>query len=147
MRTRLVVATLIAVLALAGCGTSAITARQLRAKAARPCRLAQRQLSVIPAPALPDGAAEFLARGIAALAPKQAALARLRPSGSLGDSYRRALAAGDGELAALRSAAAALRAGDDPVQTVRRLQLRLTPLEARATTAWRELGLPACIGT
>lgn len=141
------VAALAAVLALAGCGTSAMSSRQLRTKASRPCRIAQQSLSRIPAPTLPDGAAEFLARGIAALAAEHAVLARLHPGGSLGESYRRALTAGERQLAALRTAAGGLRAGDDPVRTVRTLQQRLTPLEARAVSAWRELGISACAGT
>lgn len=151
MSTRLAVATVAAVLALvlalAGCGTSTMSARQLRTKASRPCRIAQQTLSQIPAPTLPDGAAKFLSRGIAALAPEQAKLAQLHPGGSLGETYRRALAAGDRQLAALRAAAGDLRAGDDPVRTVRTLQRRLAPLEVREAGAWRELGITACVGT
>lgn len=141
------VATLAAALALAGCGTSTMSSRQLRIKASRPCRIAQQKLSRIPAPALPDGAAEFLSRGIAALAPEHADLARLHPGGSLGQSYRRALAAGERQLVALRAAARGLRTGDDPVRTVRTLQQRLAPLEVRAAAAWHELGLSACANT
>lgn len=127
-------------LAVAGCGSSSLSASQLRARATPICKLAARQLSAIPAPALPSGGARFLSQGIAALAPE---LSRLRALHSTGD--RDALAATTAELGALRSTLRGLRAGNDPVVAIKTLQQQLSPLEARADGDWRALGVLACV--
>jgi len=127
-------------LAVVGCGSSSLSASQLRARATPICKLAARQLSAIPAPALPSGGARFLSQGIAALAPE---ISHLRALGSAGD-YGDALRATAAELRALRSTRRGLRAGNDPVVAIKTLQQELSPLEARAEGDWRSFGLPAC---
>ncbi len=127
--------------ALAGCGGSSLSASQLRAPATRICNLAARRTSAIPTPTMPGGGARFLTRGIAALRPE---LSQLRALSSLG-AYRQALDATAAELAALRSTLRGLRAGNDPVIAIKTLQLKLSPLEVRASEAWRALGIPACV--
>jgi hypothetical protein len=131
-------------LGLAGCGSSSLSAQQLRARATLSCNLARRQTGRIPTPALPGEGARFLSRGITALTPELGVLKKLTPPSDLRATYRRALSISAGELRALRSTLAGLRAGNDPVVAIKTLQQQLVPLETRADADWRSLSLPAC---
>jgi hypothetical protein len=132
-------------LTLAGCGgSSSLSSDQLNSRATRTCNLARRLTNRIATPTLPHQGTRFINRGVAALTPELAALNTLRPPSDLAGDYKDALEASAGELRALRSALKGLRAGNDPVVAIRTLQQQLTPLEARADTAWQSLGLPAC---
>ena len=138
------VGALVVALALAGCGTSSLSADQLRNFATRACDLSRQRTDEIPTPSTPTEGASFLSRGIAALAPEQTTLESLHPPGNLATDYHAAVQASAQELTALRTTLAGLKAGDDPVVAVEGLQHRLAPLEQRADSAWRSLDLPAC---
>ncbi len=131
----------------AGCGSSSLSVQQLRTGATRACTVARQRLSQIPTPALPRGGSAFLKRGIATLRPELAELERLHPGGELAAQYDRARTATERELAALRSSLKGLRAGNDPVVAIKTLQQQLVPLELRAASAWRALGIDACTQT
>ncbi|MFZ0091487.1 MAG: hypothetical protein WAL63_18410 [Solirubrobacteraceae bacterium] len=143
MIARLTVAVIVAA-TLAACGSSTLSARQMRAGADRTCTRAGRRLDQIVTPTAPAQGADFLRRGIATLSPELTTLAALRPGSNSAPTYRRAEAATARELQALESALNQLRAGGDPVEAIRSLQRKLDPLEQRASADWRGLGVPAC---
>lgn len=140
-RRGLVALGLIAVLALAGCGTISLTPAQVRARAARICVNAANHLDAIRAPTATSGAQSFLRRGVAVLAPEVRRLRALHARGPVA----MAVSAIDGELAALHATLTGLRAGHDPVVAITALQPRLAPLELRVNATWRALRLPACV--
>jgi hypothetical protein len=125
---------------LAACGSAALSPSQQRTDARQICTLADHRLAKIAVPTAPDGEQRYLSAGIAVLAPE---LADLRALG-LAPVYRRPLSASAGELSELRSTLDGLRAGDDPVVAINRLQDELAPLEARAAGEWRSVGAAAC---
>jgi hypothetical protein len=131
---------LLLALALAGCGSSVLTTGQMRTQATRICSVATRQTNAIPTPTDPSGGERFLNRGIAALDREVTRLSALRTT----DAFGRAVDGSAGELAALRFALDDLRAGDDPVVTIKALAQRLAPLELRTHAAWDALGIAAC---
>ena len=73
-----------------------------------------------------------------------AALRRLRPDSAAADRYREALTLRGRELSSLKASLKGLRAGDDPVVTVKTLEHQLSRLEVRAASAWHALGIDAC---
>ncbi|MBV9818532.1 MAG: hypothetical protein JOZ07_09315 [Solirubrobacterales bacterium] len=129
---------------LAGCGSGALSDRQLHSRATAICKRASARTDRIASPAMPSGSARFLSAGIAAIDPELTALRRLHAPGDMADDYRDALSASGAELAALRSSLHGLRAGDDAVTAIKSLQQQLEPAEARAQDAWSALHLPAC---
>ena len=131
---------------LAGCGSSALTASQLRSRAAQICTLATQRTDRITTPTMPTQEASFLRRGIAAMMPEVTALQRLRPPGDMAHDYRDAVTATRAELTALRSTLKGLKAGNDPVVAIKTLQQQLAPEEFKAGIAWNALELPACRG-
>lgn len=135
-----------AAILVAGCGSHTLTDSQLRTRATRICRLAARRTDRIATPTSPGQEAEFLNRGIAALTPELTALKRLSAPDDMSGDYRAAVDATGAELAALRSTRKGLRAGNDPVVAIKTLQQELTPAEAKASSAWTTLELPACRG-
>jgi hypothetical protein len=142
--SRAVVLASLAALSLCACGSSSLSLKQLRAQASRPCTIATRELGRIPTPTSPKGEAEFLKRGVATLAPELRALHRLRPPDDLDHDFANALDASAQELAELRQSAHRLATGGDPVVSIKTLELRLAPLEAKTNSAWTKLGIPAC---
>jgi len=143
--TRALAVASLAALSLAACGSSSLSAQQLRSRSSPPCRIATRELDRVPTPTSPAGEAEFLKRGIAALAPELRALRGLQPPSQLTHEFSSALRAGSAELAALRQSARRLATGGDPVVSIKELELRLAPPEAEANSAWTSLGIPACL--
>ncbi|MFZ0042410.1 MAG: hypothetical protein WAK93_13950 [Solirubrobacteraceae bacterium] len=137
-------ATVAAGLVVSACGSTALSASQLRSFATRSCDQARKRTDEIPTPVTPDGGASFLSRGVAALEPEQKTLASLQPPQTLRTDYNAAVSASGQELAALRLTLARLRGGADPVTSIKDLQRRLTPLERRADTAWHALDVPGC---
>jgi len=131
-------------LLLGGCGSSSLSSAQLRRRASRICVTAQRASESIAAPTDPTKGEPFLQRGIAALAPPVSALHQLKPSSDIQDGYATALRATDRELALLRSALRGLKAGNDPVVSIKTLQDELGPAEDAAGRAWRAVDVPAC---
>ena len=142
----LLAAALLAAALLAACGSTALTDAQLRSRAGRICALATRRTDRIATPTTPTQEAEFVSRGIAAMAPEVSALRRLRAPGGMADDYRDAVEATSSELTALRSTLKGLKAGNDPVVAIKTLQQQLAPAEMKASIAWSALDLPACRG-
>jgi len=138
---------LLMTLAVAGCGSTSLSAQQLHAGARRACRAAVRRMHTIPTPELPAAGAGFIKRGIAVFTPELAALERLRPGAELAKRYARAVTVTRAELTALRSTVIGLRAGNDPVVAIKTLQQQLLALEQRAASAWAGVGVPDCAGT
>jgi hypothetical protein len=138
---------LLAMTCLAGCGSSSMSAVQLRTAATRLCTAAGRRLNQIRTPALPAQGAAFLSRGIATLRPELARLAGLRAPGELAGDFNRARAATEQMLHLLQSTLKGLKAGNDPVVAIKTLQQELIPLEQRGTAAWRAAQIPACAVT
>jgi hypothetical protein len=131
-------------LALTACGSSTLSADQLRSGATEACNLARRSTDGIPTPSEPSEGVSFLSRGITALAPLQATLTKLRPPSDLAGDYRTAVRASATELAALRFALRGLKTGNDPIVALKTLQARLGPVESRGDAAWHSLKIPAC---
>jgi hypothetical protein len=132
-------------LALAACGASSPSARQLRLAATRACVSAASQAERIATPVAPAGSADFLRRGLAVLTPELARLRRLHAPSDLAATYSSAVRSSAGLRALLGAAVESLDHGADPVSTVQTLQRRLAPLEARGDAAWRALDVPACL--
>ena len=143
---RLRLGLLAAALLVTGCGSHTLTDGQLRTRATRICKLATLRTDRITTPTAPGQGAAFLSRGVAALTPELTALQRLTAPDDMSGDYRDAVDATGAELAALRSTLKGLRAGNDPVVAIKTLQQELSPAEAKASSAWTTLELPACRG-
>jgi hypothetical protein len=137
-------ALVVAGLAAAGCGSSSQSARQFRQSATAVCRATATRAARIKTPTTPAGTTNFLNRGVLVFTPELRRLGQLHPPKALQADYTTALQALSAEVAQLRSAAAALRHGADPIDTTQALQHRLTPIEARGDAAWRALEIPTC---
>jgi hypothetical protein len=142
--TRRPLTTLLAAAILTGCGASDLSDPQLRSQASQICRSAARQIAVIPGPVGARDPAVFLHRGRAVLEPELARLRALHPPPSAAPHLAVALRAFAAELAAVRAAQARIRHGTDAPTAYGALSRRAAPLEARAGTEWRALGIPAC---
>lgn len=129
----------------AACGTSPLSASDLRQRANAICSRADRQIAAIANPASQAAGKAFLEQGVAALDPELPALKALTPPSDESVVYQSALSALSGELDALHAAVSSLNRGGDPVKTFRALQDKLGPLEAQADNAWRALGVQACL--
>ena len=132
-------------LVLMGCGSSALSDRQLRADATRICTITRARTNRIAVPSSPAGGERFLRRGIAALRPEIAGLRVLSAPSALGNTYGRALDALTFELAEIEVAVARLHQGADPIQIFRILASRMAALETQANGAWTSLQIPACL--
>jgi len=73
----------VTIVALAGCGSSTLSARALRTQASRVCITAVRRSDRIALPRSNAGGTAFLARGIAVFGPELEALRKLAPPPSL----------------------------------------------------------------
>jgi hypothetical protein len=134
-----------ATLTLSGCGGDKLSTRELRSKATAICNLASKQTNRIPVPANAAGAATYVTSGAAAIRPELAGLRALHAPGDLAQVYQTALTALSGKLDALDAAARDLKAGSDPVITMKTLQSKLQPLESDEDGAWQALEIPACM--
>jgi hypothetical protein len=132
-------------IALAGCGGSSLSERQLRNDATQICRTAQLRMGRIGVPASPSGGRAFLRHGVAVLTPELAQLRRLRPPSSMADDYRKALADFTLKLGTLRATLVTLKSGGDPVAGFQSLQQALAPIEAREDDSWGGLDIAACV--
>jgi hypothetical protein len=132
---------LLAALTLASCGSTGLSAGQLRASANLVCGAATRRAATIALPEVPSAGRRFLSRGIAVLAPEVTELRELKATGT----FRNAVTATSAELAALRFTLKGLRAGNDAVVAIKTLQQELLPLETKANRAWQTLGIRACL--
>jgi len=133
------------VLALAGCGSSSLSATALRDQAAQVCMTADRQAAAIPMPRSPAASVDFVTRGLAVLEPEIASLRVLRAPEDLDQAYTVSLDAFADKLGALTSAISRMRAGADPRGTIAVLAQCLAPLDSRKNGVWRRLDIPACL--
>jgi hypothetical protein len=134
-----------AALSLAGCGGSSLSASELRSQATRVCNSARTQTNRIPTPTSPATGAAFISRGLAVLQAELSVLRRLQPPRDLGQVYSTAVGAFQQEVATLQSTSRDLKAGRDPITSIRALQGQLAPLESQGDGAWRALEIPACL--
>jgi hypothetical protein len=132
-------------LAVAGCGSSQLSASDLRTNAMRLCATANQATGRIPSPKSPAGAGTFLKQGIAVMRPELASLEALSPPSDLAQVYGISTHAFAGKLHALDAAVRRLDRGADPVPAVQSLQRRLAPLESEENGAWQALQIPACL--
>jgi hypothetical protein len=135
----------VAALVLAGCGSSKLSSKQLRARATAACTVAARKTTHIPTPTDPAGGAAFLKRGIAVLTPAVAALKRLKPPPDVANVFENSVHGLEKQLDLVERTARYLRDAQDPVLAMKTLQQRLTPIEAGVDSGWRALEIPACI--
>jgi hypothetical protein len=133
------------VLALAGCGSNALSGGELQTRATAICAAATRQADAIAAPASPAGGPAFLQAGIAVFTTELSELRTLTPPTGVASVYATALSAFSGKLDALRGTAHQLRSRSDPVTGIKALEQRLAPLERQEDEAWRALGIAACV--
>ena len=133
------------VLALMGCGSSALSPAELRTQANLICSRANRQIGKIATPANESAGKVFLKQGVAALDPQLNDLKALKPPVDETVVYDAAIKATSGELSALHAAVSKLDQGADPVRTFRDLQNQLGPLETDADNAWRALDVTSCL--
>ena len=141
VRVRLAGLGVAAALAVTGCGSSSLSASQLRDVATRSCTATARALDRIATPSSVAAGQRFLNQGANALSGEVSELRALHATGTFG----RAVQITGAELSELRSTVRGLHAGNDPVVAVKTLQARLGPLEASADQAWRALGIKACL--
>ena len=133
--------------ALTGCGKQALTTPVLRDRATDACQTATKLELAIPPPRRPDATLAFLRRGIVVLDHEYARLHGLDAGGKAAPVFHQALAGLQAELGTLRTAAAELSRGGDPLSTFKTLQTRLGPLVESENGAWSKLEIPACQST
>ena len=133
----------LATLAVAACGSSSLSAAQIRTRATKICTATARRTGKIATPASPSGGVGFLNHGISAISLEVAQLRALHATGMA----RTAVDGTAAELAALRFTLKGLHADNDPVITIKTLERRLAPIQQRTNAAWRELDIPACVTT
>ncbi len=138
------VGTLLA-LALAACGSTSLSDRDLRQDATQLCNVARFRTNRISPPRSPAAGLAYLRKGVSALAPELAALRRLGPSTDLAKNYDATLAEFAGSVQTLRTAIADLQSGAGPVSTYQALERQLAPILARENASWQELQIPACV--
>jgi hypothetical protein len=132
-------------LALAGCGSTSLSDRDLRADATQLCNVSRFRTNRISPPASPAAGLRYLRKGVSVLAPELAALRRLGPSTDLAKDYDAALAEFASTVRALRGAIAGLRSGAAPVSAYQTLQRQLAPIVAQQNASWQALQIPACV--
>ena len=110
-----------------GCGSSPLSASDLRQQASAICSRADRQITRIPTPGSEGAGNSFLKQGIAALDPELNDLKTLKPPADEAEVYQSGIKALGAELDAVKSATAKLDQGADPVRTFRQLQDTLAP--------------------
>jgi hypothetical protein len=145
MTARAVVAGVVALALLAGCGSSSPSLTRLRAQATRVCTRAVDQEARLEPPALPAATEAFLRKGAAALRPELTSLRALRAPSEQSGAYSAALGSLTRELTILTATADELHRGADPLSAIKTLQHRLAPVEADDDAAWETLRVPACV--
>ena len=135
----------LAALALAACGSASPPTQQLRLSVTQACAAANAQAQRIATPTGPAGGVTFLQRGVAVFTPELRQLRGLRAPSELASTYSTAMNAFARKLSALNAAITGINKGADPLDTLRTLQRRLSPIESREDAAWHALGVPACL--
>jgi len=144
LRSRTLVLTLLT-FALAGCGEDSLTSAQLRARASTICARTAAATDRIAVPNTPAQGGRFLRDGLARLRPAAAQLNALQPPSRLHARYDRAVQLARREIALIAVYEHAIAAGEDAIDMYRRLERRLAPLLREENSAWRGLGVPACV--
>jgi hypothetical protein len=131
--------------AIAGCGGSSLSDRQLHSQATRVCSLAAAQTDRIATPSTPAASVTYLDRGLTALQPELLGLQKLHPPSDVGDVYAATVKTLSQKLAYMEDTARRMRKGADPVSALRALQQKIGPLESQENGGWQALELPACL--
>ena len=132
-------------LTIAGCGSSSLPDRDLRAAATAMCKHATSRLNGLAQPSSPNAALPFLRRGVAVLGPELSALRRLAPSSGLSSRYASTLAQLATAVGRVRATVALLQRGGDPVGAFGALEQQLSPILASENAGWIALQIPACV--
>jgi hypothetical protein len=132
-------------LALAGCGSSSLSDRDLRADATQLCNITRFRTDRIPPPGSPGAGLAYLRKGVSVLAPELRALRRLGPPSDLAKDYDATVAEFAGTVQALRTAVVGLQRSASPVAAYQALERQLAPLVAQENASWQGLQIPACI--
>jgi hypothetical protein len=135
----------LAAAAIAGCGATSLTAKDLRAQASRICTSAAARTDRIQSPPTPDQGDRFLRAGLAAMRPATHALQRLKPPSELRESYGQAVALNAKALALVARRERAVARGEDAPAAFRELQAALDPIVRIEDSTWRALQIPACV--
>ncbi len=138
-------AALAAVCLAAGCGSSQLSANQLRTQATTFCSTASRETARIPAPASPEHGVEFLRRGISVLTPELAGLRKLKAPSDLAQVYSTSITSFEQKLKDMKVTVRELDSGTNPVTAMTALAQRLAPIESAEDGAWSALQVPACL--
>lgn len=136
---------LLLALALGGCGDDSLSAAELRARATAICARTAAATDRIAVPSTPAQGGQFLDEGIARLRPALARLRDLKAPEALRRDYERAVELAAQELALILRHERAIAAGDDVIDTFRRLDGQLEPLTQQEDAYWRALQVPACV--
>jgi hypothetical protein len=131
--------------ALAGCGNSQLSLKDLRTQASAICQSATTKADRIQAPSSPSAAAGFLAAGAAVLRPELTKLRALVPPSAQASQYHTATGTLAEELQLVDQAHTSLAGRTDGAAAVGGLQRALVPVRARGDAAWRALGIAACV--
>jgi len=132
-------------LTLAACGEGTLSSAQLRTRASAICVRTAAATDRVAVPSTPAQGGRFLREGLAQLRPAAAQLGALRPPSRLHDRYERAVQLARREIALIAEHQRAAAHGEDVIDTYRRLERRLAPLEREENAYWRGLQVPACI--
>jgi hypothetical protein len=132
-------------LPLGACGDDSLTASQLRAQASAICARTAAATDRIALPSTPDEGGGFLAQGVARLRPAAEQLRALKAPKRLRTRYDRAAQLAGQEVALIARHERAIAAGEDVIDTFRRLQAALDPLTQEENAYWRGLAIPACV--
>jgi hypothetical protein len=143
--TAIATLTVLAPLGFSACGDSGLSAGQVRLAASQSCRAAGARAQRIATPSAPGGSRTFLIRGVGLFAAELVELRKLKPPNEMASVYATAVTAFTDKLLAVRAAVGKLDRGADPVTTIRQLQRKLSPIEAREDAAWHALDVPACL--
>jgi hypothetical protein len=132
-------------LALAACGDDSLGADELRARATAICARTAAVTDRIAVPTRPSEGGAFLSEGGAQLRAAARRLAALKAPEDLRERYDRAVELAADEAALIARHERLIAAGDDVIDTFRRLDDKLAPLIAQEDAYWRGLKIPACV--
>jgi len=144
MRRALPLLPLLAV-ALAACADNSLTAAQLHDRASAVCARTAAATDRIAVPNEPSQGERFLREGLAQLGPAVAQLRALKAPTDVRERYDRAVQLAGQEVALIARHQRAIAAGDDAIDTYRRLDAALEPLLRQENAYWQGLQLDACV--
>lgn len=140
-----VVALLLLLLLLRGCGEDSLSAGELRTQASAICHDATAATDRVAVPNAPAGGARFLGEGLAYMRPALHDLRQLKAPEDLRDRYERAVALGVEEAALIGRTEQEIRRDGDVIASFRQLQRDLAPIVQQENELWRALEIPACV--